>query len=488
MTTNPVGCMADAAAVDAPSRLAFVLPDRPCSYAQLADAIRRVTTCLLEADVQPGDRIAVLDRTSIVSVATTLAAARMGAAATLLNPSLRPGEIDSLLSTAGCRRIAVAGDAFADLASALVGNDVLTASQVLRTEPAPLAPPRDNHDDDVVLVLFTSGTSGFPKAVPIRHRVLSARIMGFASPFTPDVRPVMNMLCVPYHHVAGSLGVLGSLYAGNTFVVQERFDAGEWIHLVHQHRAAGVFLVPTMLQRILNHPEFSAAKLGSLVFIAYGAAATPRDLIERTIKDLPHVALANLFGQTETLGAYAAFLPEDHRRRDLIGSVGKPLPGVEVRIVTPDTEDPVASGEVGELLVLSPHNVSPGWLRTGDLARADAEGYLYSAGRLSDTINRHGEKFGPIEVDALLRRHPAVSDVVVTGIPDRETGERVEAFIVLASQSTEDELKAFCRENLARFKVPERITFVDAIPYNETGKVNRPALFALLAGDAAGLA
>jgi long-chain acyl-CoA synthetase len=221
-----------------------------------------------------------------------------------------------------------------------------------------------------------------------------------------------------------------------------------------------------------------------LVSIAYGAAAAPKALIERTRKALPHVALANLFGQTETLGAYAAFLPEDFRHVERIGSIGRPLPGVRVRIVRPGSKDPVPLGDVGEILVDSVHNVTPGWLRTGDLARADAEGYLYTEGRLSDTINRHGEKFGAIEIDTVLRRHPAVSDVAVTGVPDPDAGERVEAAVVLASPSTEAELRAFCRENLARFKVPERIAFVDDIPYNETGKVNRTALKELLAGAA----
>ena len=197
---------------------------------------------------------------------------------------------------------------------------------------------------------------------------------------------------------------------------------------------------------------------------------------------LPHVALANLFGQTETLGAYAAFSARGLSTHRRLGSIGRPLPGVRLRIVRPGSEAAAEVGEVGEILVLSPHNVEPGWLRTGDLARADADGYLYSAGRLADTINRHGVKFGPIEIDAVLRRHPAVSDVAVTGIPDSESGERVEAAVVLARPSTEAELRDFCSENLARFKVPERITFVADIPYNETGKVNRSALVALLSG------
>ncbi len=477
MTAINLGSLIDAVALDAPSRPAFLFPGGPCTYEELDDAVGRVTACFLETGVQPGERIAVIDVASAVSVAGVIAAARVGAAAALINPALRAGEIAALLASGGCRRFALVGDAFAAVGRAAVGDDLVTASDVART--GPVSPePLGGGGDQTALVLFTSGTTGTPKAVPIPHRVLTSRITGFASPFSADVRPVTNMMCVPFHNVGGSLGVLGSLYAGNTFVVQERFEAGEWMDLVNRYQAAGVFLVPTMLQRILDHPAFSAVNLSSLISISYGAAAAPPELIERALRALPHVALANLFGQTETLGAYTAFLPEDHRRTDRLGSIGRPLPGVRVRIVKPGWPaavgvGEVGVGEVGEILVRSPHNVASGWLHTGDLARADADGYLYSEGRLSDTINRHGVKFGPIEIDAVLRRHPAVSDVAVTGIPDHASGERVEAAVVLAGPSTETALREFCAENLARFKVPERITFVEDIPYNETGKVNR---------------
>ncbi len=484
MTAIDLGWLADAAVVDTPARLAFIFPGGPCTYGELDEAIGRVTTTFLQAGVQPGDRVPIIDVASIVSVAGILAAARVGAAAALINPALRPGEMEALCATGACRRFALVGDAFAAAGRAVVGNDLVTATEALRADPVSHAPLRTAGHDETALVLFTSGTTGAPKAVPIPQRVLTTRVTGFASPFSPDVGPVTNIMCVPFHHVGGSLGILGSLYAGNTFVVQERFDAGEWIDLVNRHQASGVFLVPTMLQRILDHPSFSAVTLSSLISLSYGGAAAPRELIERTMRALPHVALANLFGQTETLGAYAAFLPEDYRRPDRLGSIGRPLPGVRVRIVTPGSATEVDVGAVGELLVLSPHSVAPGWLRTGDLARADRDGYLYAEGRLSDTINRHGVKFGPFEIDAVLRRHPAVSDVAVTGIPDRASGERVEAVVVLAGPSTEAELRDFCRENLARFKVPERITFVADIPYNETGKVDRPALVALLSAEA----
>jgi acyl-CoA synthetase (AMP-forming)/AMP-acid ligase II len=167
-----------------------------------------------------------------------------------------------------------------------------------------------------------------------------------------------------------------------------------------------------------------------------------------------------------------------------VGSVGKPLPGVEVRVVDPETGTDVEAGVVGELWVNTSQNVTEGWLHTGDLARRDADGYIYPSGRLSDTINRGGEKFGPIEVEEALRTHPAVSDVAVAGITDEEMGQRVGAAIVTRIPVTLDELRSHCRDFIAYFKLPERLAIVEHIPYSDTGKVNRRQLARLIAENA----
>jgi acyl-CoA synthetase (AMP-forming)/AMP-acid ligase II len=153
-------------------------------------------------------------------------------------------------------------------------------------------------------------------------------------------------------------------------------------------------------------------------------------------------------------------------------------------VVDPDTEIDVDAGTVGELWVNTSQNVSEGWLRTGDLARQDSDGYIYPSGRLKDTISRGGEKFGPIEVEDAIRTHPAVSDVAVAGIADQEMGQRVGAAVVTRSPLTLEELRSHCRELIAYFKLPERMKVVERIPYNDTGKVNRRQLAALIAdGD-----
>jgi acyl-CoA synthetase (AMP-forming)/AMP-acid ligase II len=479
-----IGTIIDAAATGDPDRVALIIGKRAIGYGQLAAAVEQCAAGLAANGVVAGARVAVVDGGSLLSVASVLGAARIGAAAALMNPALTQAELRDLLRNAGCAAVGVAGEPYAGRLRAAGATKTVTPADVLSDRQlSPVSPVEEAPDRDA-LVLFTSGTTGFPKAVGITGGQLSARIRGIAAPFRADAAPTVGMMCVPFFHVGGSLGMLSSLYSGNTTVVQDRFDASEWLRLVQEHQVRTAFLVPTMLQRILEHPDFTGTDLSSLVAIAYGAAAAPVALVRRAMAALPHVAFANVFGQTETLGAYTTLSPEEHRDPNRVGSAGRPLPGVEVRVVDPDTGSDVETGTVGELWVNTGQNVSGGWLHTGDLARQDGDGYIYPSGRLSDTINRGGEKFGPIEVEEALRAHPAVTDVAVAGITDDEMGQRVGAAVVARLPVTLEELRSHCRERIAYFKLPERLIIVDRIPYNETGKVNRRQLAGLIADNA----
>jgi acyl-CoA synthetase (AMP-forming)/AMP-acid ligase II len=201
----------------------------------------------------------------------------------------------------------------------------------------------------------------------------------------------------------------------------------------------------------------------------------PDALIARATEALPHVGFVNTFGQTETLGGITLSMPDDARHPVHRTSVGKLVPGTQVRVVDPDTGDEVAPGEVGELHVLSSQNVVDGWLRTGDLVRIDEDDYVYPAGRLADTINRGGEKFGPIEVETVLRAHPQVRDVAVAGVPDPELNERVGALVVADGVSA-DALITWCDGRIATYKKPERIAFAAEVPLTDLGKVDRRAV------------
>jgi acyl-CoA synthetase (AMP-forming)/AMP-acid ligase II len=480
-----IASLIDAPSTQDPDRTALILKDGNVTYGELAAAARSVAHGLRAAGVQRGDRVPVVEVGNLLSIATMLGAARIGAAAALMNPALRPQEIAALIETAGCVKMAVTGPAFADMVSPAVDGHVLGPAELLHNAVDPAEDEVVGSDEDDGLILFTSGTTGLPKAIPISHGVISRRFMSYAPTFKPENKANVGMMSVPFFHVGGSLGQLTGLYGANTSVVQERFEAGQWLELVERHRVVSTFLVPTMLQRILDHPNFATTDLSSLAVVAYGAAAAPKELVLRALEALPQVAFANIFGQTETLGAYTTLAPGDHRNVDLIGSVGKALPGVEIRVVVPGTEDSVPAGEVGELVVLSDQNVQPGWFHTGDLARIDAEGYIFPSGRLSDTINRGGEKFGPIEIETVLRDHPAIVEVAVVAVPDAEMGERVGALIVSNEPLTDDQVRTFCADRLARFKLPERIVFADEIPYNDTGKVDRRSVVALLSQSSA---
>ena len=477
-----IGNVIDDAAARDPARAALIVNGRVISYGELAAVVDRCAA-RLAADGLAGRRIAVVDVGSLLSIAMMLAAARIGAAAALMNPALTPPELRGIAENAGCASTGVAGDAYVDRLGESGMRETLTANDLFDND-AGTVPVSEEVDDRDGLVLFTSGTTGLPKAIGITQGRLSARITGVATPFRPDTQATVSMMSVPFFHVGGALGVLGNLYAGNTYVVQDRFDAGEWLRLVQEHRVTSTFMVPTMLQRILDHPDFGDTDLSSLSAVAYGAAAAPIALIERAMTALPHVGFANVFGQTETLGAYTTLLPDDHRDPIRVGSVGRPLPGVEVRVVDPDTGADVDAGAVGELWVNTSQNVTDGWLQTGDLARQDADGYIYPTGRLKDTINRGGEKFGPIEVEEAIRTHPAVCDVAVAGIADEEMGQRVGAAVVARSPLTLEDLRSHCRDRVAYFKLPERLRLVDAIPYNDTGKVNRRVIAALIVDGA----
>ena len=473
----------DAAAAGDPERAALIIDGRTVSYGELAVAVEQCAARLATEGLS-GGRVAVVDVGSLASIATMFGAARIGAAAALMNPTLTPPELKALVKDAGCADAGVAGQAYAGRLGEAGAFTVLTATELFGGDVVSAPPPVDDVDGRDALVLFTSGTTGLPKAITITNGQLSARISGVATPFRADVPPTVSMMSVPFFHVGGAVGMLGNLYSGNTYVVQDRFDAGAWLRLVQEHRVTSTFLVPTMLQRILDHPDFAGTDLTSLVSIAYGAATAPAALMRAAMAAMPQVGFANVFGQTETLGAYTTLLPEDHRDPGRVGSVGRPLPGVEVRVVDPDTGIDVEPGAVGELWVNTSQNVIEGWLHTGDLARQDPDGYIYPSGRLKDTINRGGEKFGPIEVEEAVRTHPAINDVAVAGVADEEMGQRVGAAVVAHSPVTLEELREHCRELIAYFKLPERLIIVDQIPYNDTGKVNRRQLGALIAGRA----
>jgi acyl-CoA synthetase (AMP-forming)/AMP-acid ligase II len=476
-----VGHATDAPLEAVPDRVALVVDGEEVTYRQLERRIRQVASSLVRAGVKPGDRVALVNLGSVLSVATIFGAARVGASAAQMNAYLTPGELGQLAELVGAR-VGVAGTRYADRLRSVVDGPVLVEDDVFAgPKEDGTGPATVGGTDDTALVLFTSGTTGLPKPIAISHGVVTDRLAFYSRPIDPDSPQVVDMMSAPIFHIAGTLGLFISLHQGKKMVLLPKFDAGEWLTLVEEHRVNQTFVVPTMLRRILDHPRFASTDLTSLKALSYGAAAAPVELVRRAVDALPDVDFSNTFGQTETLGAYAALTPEDHRRKDRFDSVGRPLAGVEVRIVDSESGRTAAPGQVGEFLVRADQNTTTEWLHTGDTGWQDDEGYLYLVGRLSDTINRGGEKFGPIEVEEVLRTHPSVVDVGVVGLPDPDLGERVGAVVVASEPVGAEALVDHCATTLATFKVPEYLEFADELPISVLGKLDRKALRDLLA-------
>ncbi len=442
MGTVNVGCLTDPALEAVPDRTALVVGGVSTTYRELEVLVRRAASALVDAGVVPGDTVALVDLAGALPVATILAAARLGAATAQMNAYLTAGELRQLVDLVGAR-VGVAGESSAGRLGEAVDGPVLGRADLDGADEyrgALIGGP-----DDTALVLFTSGTTGLPKPVSISHGVVADRLAYWTGPIDPAGEQVVDMLSAPIFHIGGTLGLFVSLHQGKQLVLLPRFDAGTWLGLVERYRVRQTFVVPAMLARILDHPRFGDTDLSSLRSLSYGAAPASTDLIRRAMAELPGVDFANTFGQTETLGAYASLTPDDHRRGDRFGSVGRPLAGVEVRIVDPASGDPVERGRPGEFRVRAAQNTTSDWLATGDTGWQDADGYLYLTGRLSDVINRGGEKLGPIEVEDVLRAHPGVREAAVVGVPDPELGERVGAVVVAEAAVSPDELTAHSR-------------------------------------------
>ena len=477
-----VGHATDAPLLAVPDRVALVVDDESVSYRQLEHRIRQVEVALTAAGVGSGDRVALVNLGSVLSVATIFGAARLGAATAQMNAYLTPGELGQLAELTGTR-IGVAGDRYAEGLGSVLDGPVLVEEHVFGAEVDETSGPASvGSGTDTALVLFTSGTTGLPKPIPISHGVVADRLAFYAKPIDPEVPQVVDMMSAPIFHIAGTLGLFVSLHQGKQMILLPKFDPGLWLSLVERHRVTQTFVVPTMLRRILDHPTFADTDVSSLRSLSYGAAAAPVDLVRRAVATFPGVDFSNTFGQTETLGAYAALTPEDHRRGDRFDSVGRPLAGVHLKIVEPGTDREVEPGAVGEFVVRADQNTTTEWLHTGDTGRQDDQGYLYLVGRLSDTINRGGEKFGPIEVEEVLRSHPSVVDAGAVGVPDPDLGERVGAMVVVSEPVTVDTLLRHCASELATYKVPEYLEFVDDLPVTVLGKPDRLALRARLGG------
>lgn len=355
---------------------------------------------------------------------------------------------------------------------------------LLAGAPAEATSPQDR--DAVAAVIYTSGTTAEPKPALLRHRHLLAYVLNtldFASAEPADA----VLVSLPPYHIAGLTNLLSNLYTGRRVVYLAAFDATTWLDTVRRERITHAMLVPTMLARIVAAVDGDDAGTPTLRSLAYGGARTPRPVLERALEVFPHTGFVNAYGLTETASSIAVLGPEDHRRGDRLGSVGRALPGVELQIRRA-TGEPAATGETG-LVFVRGEQISgeyggrstldaDGWFATRDRGRLDSDGYLFIEGRADDTIIRGGENIAPAEIEDVLLTCPGIVEAAVVGVPDPEWGQRLVAVVV--GDGEPGAVREWVRARLRSSKTPDAVVFRAELPRTETGKLLRRTLLAEL--------
>ncbi|MGZ8285824.1 MAG: class I adenylate-forming enzyme family protein [Allosphingosinicella sp.] len=462
------------------------------TYAGLDERSSRAAAMLEALGVGDGDRVAILCRNRLAFFEALFACARLGAILVPLNWRMPPAELDPLLAHAGPKLLLHGGEdgpAVRRLAAPPPALDLDGDYEARLGAAAPSARRRAWPADGIWYLLYTSGTTGRPKGVIYTYRMALANLVNIGTAIGLGASDT-TLSFLPHFHTAGiNLHALPTLLQGGRVLLLPGFEADKVVELLEARRVDTFFAVPTVYQALADHPRFAAAPLGHVRHWGCGGAPLP-DSLARRCRDLG-LRVCNGMGMTET--GPTAFLAAPADAWDRIGSVGKPQLLVRVRIVGEDGSD-VPDGEVGDLLFAGPA-VTPGywndpeatraaftaegWLKSGDLARRDGDGFYWVAGRRKEMFISGGENVYPAEVENVLAGHPALAEAAVVAAPDPRWGEVGCAFLRLAeggARPTAAELQAFCRARLAAFKVPASFEFVEDFPRTAAGKVRKHLL------------
>jgi acyl-CoA synthetase (AMP-forming)/AMP-acid ligase II len=502
------------AAAICPERVAIVFEGKRYTFSQLNERVNRLANALLGLGVTKGDRVAMLQVNCSQHVEVCFASAKVGAIYVPLNFRAKGDELKYMLNSAEANTL-FAGERYIDLVN-LIKPDISSVQHIISVESK-----RDGmlyyedmlasasaeevvaeiDDNDTTMLVYTAGTTGFPKGVMLSHNSFAVYVLENVTPADPELEE-RNILTVPLYHVAGIQAMMAAIYGGRTLVMERQFEAGEWMELVEREKANRAMMVPTMLKQLLDHPDFEKHDLSSLRVITYGAAPMPLEVITRALDIFPGVSFINAFGQTETASTITALTPEDHaisgseeekeKKLKRLSSIGKPMSDVEMKVVDEEGHD-LPQGEVGEIIARGPRVMTgywkdeektkkaidkDGWVHTGDVGYVDEDGYFFLAGRATDIIIRAGENIAPEELEAVLYSYPKIDEAAVIGVPDEEWGELPRAIVVLkpGETATAEEVMEHCRQKLASYKRPRSVVFVDKLPRNPMGKVLKRVL------------
>lgn len=488
-------------ASDRPDAVVLEQDGRRLTFAELERAGHRIVAALAGAGVAKGDRIAWYGKNTDFYFQLLFCAGRAGIVTVPVGWRLAPAEVEYILRDTQARLI-FAGDDFVDAARGVAENlpgppRVIGASEArdwfASTPPADFEPAAP---DDAVIQLYTSGTTGNPKGAVLSARNLfGLRAAGAEAelPWAAWDDDEAILVCMPCAHIGGTgLGVM-ALAAGVRGLVQSEFTAEGCLKAMGEG-VTRFFIVPAALQMVIQHPLARETDFSRLKYVMYGAAPIPLELLRQAVETIPNAGFMQCYGMTETTGTVVVLPPEDHslEGNPRMRAAGKAIPGVEVKIVGPDGAE-LPRGEVGEIVTRSANNMlgywnlpdataqtlsADGWVRTGDAATMDDDGYIYIQDRMKDMIISGGENVYPAEVESAIYGHPDIAEVAVIGVPDERWGEAVKACVVPKPGHAIDEagVIAYARERIAAFKAPKSIDVIEALPRNPTGKILRRAL------------
>jgi acyl-CoA synthetase (AMP-forming)/AMP-acid ligase II len=483
---------------------AFIYEDKRITFADYNARINKMIRGLNQMGVKKGDVLGILSWSCLEFVEIYGLTMKAGFIASPFNPRLGADELEYLVKYSGTDTLFV-GKELVDMANTLKSRlpqlknliSLETAAEGMKAyddilkENSGDEPDIDPDEDDPCCIIYTSGTTGVPRGALYTQRrfIDDSRTLVIDMGLQEGHRRIQ---ITPLFHIAGNTHFRSSLYTVGSNTIVKFFDAAETLKIIQREKATHMDSVPTHLAAILNLPDLKQYDISSLEYFWYGGSPMPQEVLKRGMEVFGPI-FAQGFGQSESGPAICHLSKEDHdvldkppKEQQKLASTGRPDIGVQVRIVDDDGKD-LGPDEVGEILVRSNHTMIEywkkpektqetlvdGWLHTGDMGYYDEEGYIYIADRKKDMIISGGENVYPREVEEVLYRHPAVLEAAVIGIPDEYWVEKVHAVIALKKgvEATADDIKAFCKKNIAGYKTPKSIEFVAVLPKNAAGKI-----------------
>jgi len=501
-----VGQIIDRAARRVPDKIGLISGERSYTFRQMGDRVNRLANAFLDMGLKKGDRVATLIPSTPEFHETFFATAKAGLVLVPINYLYMGEEITYAVNNVKASALVV-DERYLDKVEAIrsklpsvkhyiTTGELATAAnyeQLLAKYPSDSPKVNISHED-LALILYTSGTTARPKGVMHTHRSSYAFIVACGPMLHIQPEKDICLIMAPSYHIAGAPKVVATTYFLDTAIIMESFDPKAFLQAVERHKVTTIFspLVPRMLTRLLDDPDFGKYDLSSLRSVFIGVNLIPYPLLKRTLEAFgPKVF--NLYGTTEASGVMTLMEPGELRlnlppdKVRIYESCGREATFLEgeIRVVNETGRD-VVPGEIGEILCRGdgvmkgywgmPEETakvidSDGWYHSGDLATVDEEGYIYVKGRETDMIRSGGENISPIEVEEVISRHPGVKEVAVIGVPDEEWGEAVKAVVVLreGEKASEEEIIQFCKQHLASFKKPKSVDFIDELPIVGSG-------------------